>query len=152
MIGKLIGFIGGMATAAFVAYCVYFDHQRHSDPDFKRKLRERRRLARRKQEAMMAGGPDLCDQDGIEKYFLQEIKMGEALISSGEFETGVEHLTNAILVCNQPTRLLQVLQASLPYQVFDMLITRMQEFGTRITTIKEVGDAFEPAPLTDDLE
>lgn len=57
--------------------------------------------------------------------------MGETLIARGEFESGVEHLANAIVVCGQPARLLQVLQTSLPAQVFAMLILKMQEFGNR---------------------
>lgn len=55
--------------------------------------------------------------------------MGETLIARGDFESGVEHLANAIVVCGQPARLLQVLQSSLPAQVFAMLIIKMQEFG-----------------------
>lgn len=34
--------------------------------------------------------------------------MGEALISTGDVERGVEHLANAVIVCGQPTQLLQV--------------------------------------------
>lgn len=65
------------------------------------------------------------------RYFLQEIQLGETLIARGDFESGVEHLANAIVVCGQPARLLQVLQSSLPAQVFAMLIIKMQEFGSR---------------------
>lgn len=67
------------------------------------------------------------------RYFLQEIQLGETLIARGDFESGVEHLANAIVVCGQPARLLQVLQSSLPAQVFAMLIIKMQEFGNRAT-------------------
>ncbi|XP_017872711.1 PREDICTED: mitochondrial import receptor subunit TOM20 homolog, partial [Drosophila arizonae] len=67
----------------------------------------------------------------IFRYFLQEIQLGETLIARGDFESGVEHLANAIVVCGQPARLLQVLQSSLPAQVFAMLIIKMQEFGNR---------------------
>lgn len=66
------------------------------------------------------------------RYFLQEIQLGESLIASGDFERGVEHLANAIVVCGQPTRLLQILQTSLPAQVFAMLIQKMQEYGNRV--------------------
>lgn len=65
------------------------------------------------------------------RYFLQEIQMGETLIARGDFESGVEHLANALVVCGQPARLLQVLQTTLPAQVFAMLILKMQEFGNR---------------------
>ena len=71
------------------------------------------------------------------RYFLQEIQLGESLIASGDFENGVEHLANAIVVCGQPTRLLQILQTSLPAQVFAMLIQKMQELGTRAAAAEE---------------
>lgn len=57
--------------------------------------------------------------------------MGETLIAKGDFDGGVEHLANALVVCGQPARLLQVLQTTLPAQVFAMLILKMQEFGNR---------------------
>lgn len=65
------------------------------------------------------------------RYFLEEIQLGETLIGRGDFENGVDHLANAIVVCGQPTRLLQVLQSSLPAQVFGMLIQKMQDFSKR---------------------
>lgn len=43
----------------------------------------------------------------------------------GEFEKGVDHLTNAIAVCGQPQQLLQVLQQTLPPPVFQMLLTKL---------------------------
>ncbi|XP_062542108.1 mitochondrial import receptor subunit TOM20 homolog [Armigeres subalbatus] len=61
------------------------------------------------------------------RIFLQEIQMGEALISSGDIENGVEHLANAVIVCGQPAQLLQVLQQTLPAQVFTLLINRMRQ-------------------------
>lgn len=42
------------------------------------------------------------------RFFLKEIQAGEALISSGEIDEGVTHLANAVVVCGQPTQLLQV--------------------------------------------
>uniref|UniRef100_A0A8C9PW54 Mitochondrial import receptor subunit TOM20 homolog n=1 Tax=Spermophilus dauricus TaxID=99837 RepID=A0A8C9PW54_SPEDA len=45
--------------------------------------------------------------------------------SSGEYEKGVDHLTNAIAVCGQPQQLLQVLQQTLPPPVFQMLLTKL---------------------------
>lgn len=37
-----LGVCAGVAGALFLGYCLYFDHRRRSDPDFKKKLRERR--------------------------------------------------------------------------------------------------------------
>lgn len=45
--------------------------------------------------------------------------------SPGDYERGVDHLTNAIAVCGQPQQLLQVLQQTLPPPVFQMLLTKL---------------------------
>ena len=37
--------IAASAGIAFIGYCIYFDHKRRSDPDFKKKLRERKYLS-----------------------------------------------------------------------------------------------------------
>lgn len=36
-----LGIAAGVAGTLFLGYCIYFDHRRHADPDFKKKLRER---------------------------------------------------------------------------------------------------------------
>lgn len=54
----------------------------------------------------------------------------------GEFDKGVDHLTNAIAVCGQPQQLLQVLQQTLPAPVFQMLLTRLPSISqVRVTCI-----------------
>ncbi|XP_016402340.1 mitochondrial import receptor subunit TOM20 homolog, partial [Sinocyclocheilus rhinocerous] len=57
--------------------------------------------------------------------FLDEIQLGEELLAQGDYEKGVDHLTNAIAVCGQPQQLLQVLQQTLPPPVFQMLLTKL---------------------------
>lgn len=64
------------------------------------------------------------------RFFLQEIQNGETLIAAGDIERGVEHLANAVVVCGQPAQLLQVLQQTLPAQVFSLLIQRMRTIGS----------------------
>ncbi|XP_017002187.1 mitochondrial import receptor subunit TOM20 homolog [Drosophila takahashii] len=133
-----IGIAAGVAGTLFIGYCIYFDKKRRNDPEYKKKVRERRRR-NRKSGTAKPGIPNLNDHEAIERYFLQEIQLGETLIARGDFETGVEHLANAIVVCGQPARLLQVLQSSLPAQVFAMLIVKMQEFGNRAAEGNEGG-------------
>lgn len=36
-----LGIAAGVCGTLFLGYCIYFDHRRHADPDFKKKLRER---------------------------------------------------------------------------------------------------------------
>lgn len=40
--GRVCAVFAGVCGALFVAYCVYFDRKRRSDPQFKEKLRERK--------------------------------------------------------------------------------------------------------------
>jgi hypothetical protein len=41
----------------------------------------------------------ISDHEAVQRYFLHEIQMGEALISQGDIANGVEHLANAVIVC-----------------------------------------------------
>ncbi|XP_055383746.1 mitochondrial import receptor subunit TOM20 homolog [Condylostylus longicornis] len=132
-----IGIAAGVAGTLFLGYCIYFDKKRRSDPEYKKKVRERRR--RQKKAGAKNDLPNFHDQEAIERYFLQEIQLGETLIATGDFEKGVEHLANAIVVCGQPTKLLQILQKSLPAQVFAMLIQKMQELGSRTAASEDKG-------------
>ena len=36
---KTVGIMAGLGAAAFIGYCIYFDHKRRSAPDFKEKLK-----------------------------------------------------------------------------------------------------------------
>ncbi|CAJ1067689.1 Hypothetical predicted protein [Xyrichtys novacula] len=135
MSGSTSAVIAGVCGAVFIAYCVYFDRKRRSDPQFKQKLRERRR--KQKAPATKSGQaklPDLADAEAVQKFFLDEIQLGEELLSQGEFERGVDHLANAIAVCGQPQQLLQVLQQTLPPPVFQMLLTKLPTISQRIVS------------------
>jgi len=48
---------------------------------------------------------------------------------AGDIEMGVDHLSNAVAVCGQPQQLLQVLQQTLPPQVFQMLLMKLPVAG-----------------------
>lgn len=60
---------------------------------------------------------------------------------AGDYEKGVDHLTNAIAVCGQPQQLLQVLQQTLPPPVFQMLLTKLP-------TISQVGSLGPPLVIS----
>ncbi|XP_044736139.1 mitochondrial import receptor subunit TOM20 homolog [Chrysoperla carnea] len=130
-----IGIAAGVCGTIFLGYCIYFDKQRRSHPDFKRKLHEKRKA--KKQAANVNSGrgtnvmPDLKDYEAVRRYFLQEVQLGEEMLATGELEQGVEHLANAVAYCGQPHQLLQVLQQTLPPQVFHLLLQRMQGMGVQ---------------------
>lgn len=130
-----IGIAAGICGTLFIGYCIYFDRRRRNDPNFKKKLRERRKA--RRAEKKLSGTsrfPDLKDHEAVQRFFLQEVQLGEELLAQGDLEGGVEHLGNAVAVCGQPNQLLQVLQQTLPPQVFHLLLQRLPTLGQRIVT------------------
>ncbi|XP_017057403.1 mitochondrial import receptor subunit TOM20 homolog [Drosophila ficusphila] len=120
---KVLAAISGML---FMGYCVYFDKKRRSDPEFKKKLRERRN--RQKYNSLGSSGSVNMSDKEIEMYFTSQIEKGEGLIANGDVEGGVDHLINAILVCSQPGKLLQVLQSTLPVEIFTMMLVKMHAY------------------------
>lgn len=126
MDNKSLGLMAGIGATAFVCYCLYFDKKRRSAPDFKAKLREKRRLAAKRANASKGPPlPDLKDQEAVQRFFLQEVQLGEELLSQGDIENGVEHLSLAVAVCGQPKSLLGVLQQTLPPQIFALLLQNL---------------------------
>jgi len=130
-----IGIAAGVCGTLFLGYCIYFDKQRHADPEFKKKLRERRRaqkMATAGRRANAPNLPDMKDHEAVQRFFLQEVQLGEELLAAGDLENGVEHLGNAVAVCGQPNQLLQVLQQTLPPQVFHLLVQRLPMIAPRM--------------------
>ncbi|XP_045902201.1 mitochondrial import receptor subunit TOM20 homolog B isoform X1 [Micropterus dolomieu] len=102
-------------------------------------LRRRKQKAA-KERAGMAKLPDLKDAEAVQKFFLEEIQLGEELLAQGDYEKGVDHLTNAIAVCGQPQQLLQVLQQTLPPPVFQMLLTKLPSISQRIVNAQSLSE------------
>uniref|UniRef100_A0A8C1T0P0 Translocase of outer mitochondrial membrane 20b n=1 Tax=Cyprinus carpio TaxID=7962 RepID=A0A8C1T0P0_CYPCA len=134
----------GLGAALFVGYCIYFDRKRRSDPNYKNKLREREMNQGAElfssSVSVFVQLPDLKDAEAVQKFFLEEIQLGEELLAQGDYERGVDHLTNAIAVCGQPQQLLQVLQQTLPPPVFQMLLTKLPTISQRIVSAQSVSD------------
>jgi len=129
----------GVCGALVIGYCIYFDRKRRSDPNFKKRLRERRKNQKVTTEKTgLAKLPDLKDAEAVQKFFLEEIQLGEELLAQGDYEKGVDHLTNAIAVCGQPQQLLQVLQQTLPPPVFQMLLTKLPTISQRIMSAQSL--------------
>ncbi|XP_059796577.1 mitochondrial import receptor subunit TOM20 homolog [Balaenoptera ricei] len=131
----------GVCGAVFIGSCIYFDHRRRSDPNFKNRLRERRKKQKlAKERAGLSKLPNLKDAEAVQKFFLEEIQLGEELLAQGEYEKGVDHLTNAIAVCGQPQQLLQVLQQTVPPPVFQRLLTKLPTTSQRILSAQSLAE------------
>ncbi|XP_051945566.1 translocase of outer mitochondrial membrane 20 [Xyrauchen texanus] len=137
--GKPSAIAAGVCGTLIIGYCIYFDRKRRSDPNFKTRLRERRRQQKAAQDKSgLAPIPDLKDAGAVQKFFLDEIQLGEELLAQGDYEKGVDHLTNAIAVCGQPQQLLQVLQQTLPPPVFQMLLAKLPSISQRIVSAQSM--------------
>ncbi|XP_043844427.1 TOMM20-like protein 1 [Dromiciops gliroides] len=121
----LLAAVGACSAAAFLGYCIYFDKKRRGDPEFKRRLRDKRRAEQQKAKERGVQVKESLKNEKLQEFFLREVQMGELWLSRGEHKMGVEHLSNAILVCGQPQKLLQVFKQTLPPMVFEMLMRKL---------------------------
>ncbi|KAJ2943091.1 hypothetical protein O0L34_g18782 [Tuta absoluta] len=140
-----LGIAVGIAGTLFLGYCVYFDQQRRKDPLYKKKLRERRQNAQRNgTRSRTLGGPlpDMSDHEAMQRFFLQQIQLGEELLAAGDLEAGVEHLGQAVAVCGQTQQLLGVLQQTMPAPIFHLLLKKLPEVSERLrANMKASGNA-----------
>ncbi|KAJ0032935.1 hypothetical protein NQD34_000042 [Periophthalmus magnuspinnatus] len=138
--GRTSAIAAGLCGALFVGYCIYFDRKRRSDPSFRSRLRERESRPGTGFRPGLDHLPDLKEAEAVQKFFLEEIQLGEELLAQGEFEACVDHLSSAISVCGQPQQLLQVLQQTLPPPVFQMLLTRLPAVSQRIVSAQSLSE------------
>ena len=143
MVGRNSAIAAGVSGALFIGYCIYFDRKRQSDPNFKNRLRKRRKKQKfAKERAGLSKLPDLTDAEAVQKFFLEEIQLGEELLAQGEYEKGVDHLINAIAVCGQPQQVLQVWQQTFPPPVFQMLLTKLPTISQRIVSAQSLAEDY----------
>ncbi|CAH0718508.1 unnamed protein product, partial [Brenthis ino] len=141
-----LGIAVGLAGTLFLGYCVYFDQQRRKDPLFKKKLRERREKAQQNSSrSRTLGGPlpDMRDHEAMQRFFLQQIQLGEELLAAGDLEAGVEHLGQAVAVCGQTQQLLSVLQQTMPAPIFHLLLKKLPEVTERLRGSMRANDALQ---------
>ncbi len=162
MVSKaVVGIAAGIAGTLFLGYCIYFDRKRRSDPLFKQKLKQRREKKNKENKTTSGDSsappqlPNLKDPESVQKFFLAQVQMGEELLSQGDLTAGTDCLCYAVAICGQPEHLLQVLQQTLPPNVFDMLVHKLPSVSQKLSAMITTDGA--PAPVQaaiveDDLE
>ena len=63
----------------------------------------------------------------MQKFFMNEIAIGEQLMGLGDIENGIEHLANACAVTPQKENILNVLRSTLPDPIYRLLVERLPE-------------------------
>nr|XP_034996989.1 TOMM20-like protein 1 [Zootoca vivipara] len=126
--------LAGACGLAVLGYCLYFDHRRRSAPDFKRRLREKRRKECEKAKEHDAELREMKDTAKLQEFFLEEIQLGQVWLARGEHKKSIEHLANAIAVCTHPNQLMHVLKQTLPPHIFEMLLHNIPHAVQRLET------------------
>ena len=93
----------GTLVTGFLAYAVYFDHRRRTDPEFRKQLkRESKRTAKAAKEEAESHGKEQKkaireavekaneegfpkDPEEVEAYFMQEVAQGEGMCQQGMY-------------------------------------------------------------------
>ncbi|MCJ1441583.1 MAG: hypothetical protein MMC23_002072 [Stictis urceolatum] len=130
----------GTAVTGFLAYAIYFDYKRRTDPEFRKSLkREARRQARiaRSQaeaageaqknavrkavaEAREEGFPTSVEEK--EAYFMEQVAEGERLSQYGPEEIDAALcFYKALKVYPQPSDLISIYDKTVPKPVLDVL-------------------------------
>ncbi|MCJ1484844.1 hypothetical protein MMC06_005017 [Schaereria dolodes] len=130
----------GTIFTGFIAYAIYFDHKRRTDPEFRKALKkESRKEARAAKEQAEAQGAQQkeaikiavaeakeegfpTDVEDREAYFMTEVARGETLSQDGS--DSVEAALcfyKALKVYPQPRDLMSIYDKTVPKAVFDIL-------------------------------
>ncbi|OCL13849.1 protein import receptor MAS20 [Glonium stellatum] len=130
----------GVVLTGVLAYVVYFDYRRRTDPEFRKMLkRESKKQARAAKEEAEAQGAqqkkaireavDKANEDGfprdpeeVEAYFMQEVARGEGLCQEGaDTIEAALCFYRALKVYPQPRELINIYDKTVPKPVLDVL-------------------------------
>ncbi|KAL3486391.1 mitochondrial outer membrane translocase complex, subunit Tom20 domain-containing protein [Aspergillus germanicus] len=121
-----------------LAYAVYFDHKRQTDPEFRKSLkRNNRRLARAVKEEAEAQGAQWrenikkavqqakdegfpTDLEEKEAYFMSQVAKGESLCAEDKLEAALAFY-KALKVYPQPKDLISIYDKTVPKEVLEIL-------------------------------
>ncbi|KAL3455845.1 mitochondrial outer membrane translocase complex, subunit Tom20 domain-containing protein [Aspergillus heterothallicus] len=130
----------GTIITGLLAYAVYFDHKRQTDPEFRKSLkRNNRRLARAVKEEAEAQGAQWrenikqavqqakdegfpTDLEEKEAYFMGQVAKGESLCAEGadKIEAALAFY-KALKVYPQPKDLISIYDKTVPKEVLEIL-------------------------------
>ncbi|KAJ7437081.1 hypothetical protein B0H11DRAFT_632966 [Mycena galericulata] len=137
--------IAGISVCGLLAYAVYFDYRRRSDPEFRKKIRkEKKRVDKslaQSREALAAANevseaelrealkqiksePRIPTQEGRESYFLSQVGMGEQLAARGEpfYLPAALSFYRALAVYPSPAELLGIYQKTVPEPIVKIIL------------------------------
>ncbi|KAJ9627874.1 mitochondrial import receptor subunit tom20 [Taxawa tesnikishii (nom. ined.)] len=135
----ILATIGTLTTAA-LAYAVYFDYRRRSDPSFRKSLKQQQKqVSRAAKEEAVAGEKaqkerirqvvDEANEEGFpkdpektEEYFMTEVARGEGMCQDGSDPIDAALcFYKALKVYPQPRELINIYDKTVPKPILDIL-------------------------------
>ncbi|GMT24724.1 hypothetical protein PFISCL1PPCAC_16021 [Pristionchus fissidentatus] len=133
-----LGVVASIAGAAVVGFAIYYDNKRRTAPDYKDKIRQKRRekAAKRGNSGGSSMGnidvPNPMNPTDMQSFFLQEVQLGEELMAAGNLDEGAEHIANAVIICGQGNQLLSIFQQTLPPEHFALVLEKLPSAKQRL--------------------
>ncbi|KAI3381188.1 hypothetical protein SNEBB_008615 [Seison nebaliae] len=129
-----------------LGYCIYFDYQRRSAPDFKKKLAERRRKERIERTYKTFDDiPSDDDRAAVQQYMMNTLEKGEILLREGRIEQSIMEFAKAIALSEKPLNFLNVLKTSFPAEIIRLIEEVLPKAKSRVRYVqqkkKQMGNA-----------
>ena len=125
--------VTGLVAASGLAYALYFDHKRRSDPEFRRNLKKQHKKiskqneaasieAERSQKERIKAAVEDANEEGFprdpeetEGYFMQEVARGEGMCTDGSDPIDAALcFYRALKVYPQPRELISIYDKTVP--------------------------------------
>jgi len=143
----VVGTLSALAVGS-ICYAVYFDYKRRNDPQFRKKLKKQRKMAKKIRNAksenkksvddaslkiesqieaikkVINDEPIPTEMEAKESFFMQQLQKGEMLSYQGEpyYEVSALCYYRAFKVYPNPTELIVLFQRSTPEPVYKKII------------------------------
>jgi len=143
----VVGTLSALAVGG-ICYAVYFDYKRRNDPQFRKKLKKQRKMAKKMRNAknenkksadedslkiesqieaikkVINDEPIPTEMEAKETFFMQQLQKGEMLSYQGEpyYEVSALCYYRAFKVYPNPTELIVLFQRSTPEPIYKKII------------------------------
>ena len=112
----------GLGTITFIGYFIALRRKYWSN----NKKEKRNNVDKIDNNGLTSQEVDFTDHEAVQRFFLQEVQMGEELLNTGNIHGGVHHLSLAVAMCDKPLSLLSILQRTLPAKIYQLLLPNLE--------------------------
>ncbi|BES93628.1 Mitochondrial import receptor subunit tom20 [Nesidiocoris tenuis] len=124
---RIVVWLVSSVIAATVAYCIYFDQKRRRDPEFKKKLTQKRVTSALSRDDSKVQVLNLQDQEVVQDFVFQNFQQGQQLLRMNKIDEGIHCMATALAICGQQDMLLQMVRPAFPPVIYNMLCEKVNE-------------------------